>query len=135
MALNFIMIDNNELNCFIIQKMLANTNASIPLNTFVHAQEGYEFIKNHSFQSDADKTILLLDIHMPLMDGFEFLNEFDQLPETTKKHYTIYILTSSTDRKDKQRSTLSGSVKKFLSKPLTFDILKNIIEESNNTAL
>jgi CheY-like chemotaxis protein len=131
MALDFIMIDNNELNCFIIQKMLANINAEIPIKTFVHAQEAYEFINNKAFENAEDKTVILLDIHMPLMDGFEFLNEFEQLPDAIKEHYWIYILTSSTDRKDKQRSSHITTVKKFLSKPLTFDILKNILNEIN----
>ena len=84
MALDFIMIDNNELNCFIIQKMLANINAEIPIKTFVHAQEAYEFINNKAFENAEDKTVILLDIHMPLMDGFEFLNEFEQLPDEIK---------------------------------------------------
>lgn len=129
MSLDFIMIDNNQLNCFIIERMLHNIDKSLPLKTFVHAHEAYEAIKNSAPKATDSQTVILLDIHMPLMDGFEFLEEFDNLPTEVRDHYTIYILTSSTDKKDKARSAKSSSVKRFISKPLTFDILTGIIAE------
>ena len=68
--------------------------------------------------------IVFLDINMPLMDGWEFLEEFERLPEPTRNKCYVIMLTSSIDTSDIERARRYSSVIEFVSKPLTKDKLK-----------
>ena len=60
---------------------------------------------------------------MPLMDGFQFLDEFERLPDRIKQHCKIVMLTSSINSKDIKRSKRYEYVKEYVNKPLTKDNL------------
>jgi CheY-like chemotaxis protein len=72
-------------------------------------------------------TVLLLDINMPLMSGWEFLERFDNMKDEVKNLFRIYILSSSVDPRDKQRSYANKNVKAFLVKPLVKDNVVDIL--------
>lgn len=134
MQLDFIIVDNNSLNCFIAERMLQNIDTNIAVRTFLQAQEAFEHIKKHPVNANDHKTVVMLDIHMPLMDGFAFLDEFQKLPEDLQNSFAIYIITSSTDINDKIKSSKVSAVKKFMSKPITFNMLNEIINTMSMVA-
>jgi CheY-like chemotaxis protein len=70
--------------------------------------------------------IIFLDIMMPVMDGFEFLEEYDKLPDTVKKRIRIIMLSSTESFKDLNRANSNKYVYKFLNKPLTEPVLAAI---------
>jgi CheY-like chemotaxis protein len=69
--------------------------------------------------------VILLDLNMPIMDGWEFLEEFTRIP--CKKAVTIYIVSSSIDPADVERAKKYSSVSNYLIKPITMDSLKTLI--------
>ena len=69
---------------------------------------------------------IFLDIRMPEMDGFGFLEEYLLLPNALKEHCIIFMLTSSGDQKDVEKAAQYSYVKKFLRKPLDQAILKGL---------
>ena len=73
--------------------------------------------------------IIFLDIDMPLMDGFQFLDEFDNLSEETKKTCSIVMLTSSINPQDVNKSKKYSSVKKYINKPLSQENIQKIMAE------
>src|SRR5687768_17352737 len=92
---SIMLIDDNEMDNFINRRMIAASN--ITENIYIHngARSAIEFLKNMEKISEdisqAFPEVIFLDIDMPLMDGFAFLDEFDKMKEETKKHCKIIM--------------------------------------------
>jgi CheY-like chemotaxis protein len=77
--------------------------------------------------SFGNRLIILLDIMMPQMNGFEFLELFENLDDVIKKKITIVMLSSTIDPEDIERARKHAQVKKLLSKPLSANELKEYV--------
>ncbi|RYD54719.1 MAG: response regulator [Sphingobacteriales bacterium] len=127
---NFIVIDDSKLDCFIAEKIIQTSGKSETIKTFLQASEALDYIKDKSASPD-DHTILFVDIQMPVMNGFEFVEAFDSLPADRKSAYTIYMLSSSINENDIAKVRSLAAVKQFINKPLTVDAVKQIFENQN----
>jgi CheY-like chemotaxis protein len=91
------------------------------LRFFETAKETLEFLKNA--KSDDLPEIIFLDIIMPGMDGFQFLEEFEKLGDGIVKQSKVVLLSTSDSFKDLNRANKNKLVRKFLNKPLTNEML------------
>jgi len=119
-----MLIDDNEIDNLINQKMIEA--ASIAENIYTHtgAKSAIEFLRNMEKLEVADKVlpdVIFLDIDMPLMDGFQFLDEFEKLTNVAKKKCKIVMLTSSINPQDFNRSKKYENVRLYHNKPLSHD--------------
>lgn len=124
--INFIVIDDSKLDCFIAEKVIKNTGRSESVKSFMIASEALNYIKEHPADT---KTIILVDIQMPVMNGFDFLEAFEQnIPEDDRMQYVVNLLSSSINESDLIRAKKYNSVNKFLNKPLNKTSLEKIFE-------
>ncbi|HSN47423.1 MAG TPA: hypothetical protein VLR29_01550 [Flavobacterium sp.] len=73
------------------------------------------------------RLIIFVDIYMPVMSGFEFLDAYDKLPAALKKYCKVFIISSSIDEFDIERSRLDKNLTAFQVKPITNEFLNNIV--------
>ena len=125
---HFIVIDDSRLDCLIAEKVIQNAKRHLSVTSYYNAVEALDYIKNSTTENPT-KTILIVDIQMPLMNGFEFIEAFEKLPERIQKQYVVHVLTSSTNRSDISRIQTYGSVKSQLNKPLTPQAFANLLDE------
>jgi CheY-like chemotaxis protein len=113
------MIDDEEVGHFIFQK-LANGIPGIETAVFQNAKTVIELIRQDKFKTD----LILLDINMPYMNGWDFLEAFE--PFNLKK--PVFIVSSSSARADIEKSKRYKSVKGFFSKPISRTNLQTMVD-------
>ena len=124
--MHFIIIDDSKLDCFIAEKVIQNTGKSESVKSFVAASEALDYIKTSLPLNK--KTIVLVDIQMPVMNGFDFLEAFEQnVPQDQRTNYIINLLSSSINESDQIRAKAYKSVNHFLNKPLTKVALEKML--------
>ncbi len=125
-----MLIDDNEIDNLINQKMIEASNISGHIYTHTGARSAIEFLKNMEQLEDVASQVLpdviFLDIDMPLMDGFQFLDEFEKLGDKTKQKCKIVMLTSSINPQDVNKSKKYSYVKDYINKPLSQKNLENL---------
>ena len=125
-----MLIDDNEIDNLINQKMIEAANISEHIYTHTGARSAIEFLRNlEKLENESKKVlpeVIFLDIDMPLMDGFQFLDEFEKLNNATKNKCKIVMLTSSINPQDFNRSKKYENVKLYLNKPLSHESIQGL---------
>lgn len=122
----FLLIEDNLIDQLITTKLLKNTFDHFEFNVVSNGKQGLDWLDKFNY-THTNQLIILLDIKMPQMDGFEFLSHYEALPEELKKKTQIFMLSSTLDPNDIKRATENFYVKKLFSKPLAVSEFKEII--------
>jgi CheY-like chemotaxis protein len=113
------LIDDDAITNFIHTKVI-QANDSFTVVDFTNAKEALAALrKRETLGIDSIPDLIFLDINMPEMDGWEFLDEFQLRSEPLLEKCKVVMITSSVDREDMERSQTYKCVKGFISKPLT----------------
>lgn len=110
------MVDDDPYSHMICRKMIQRTIGEIEFIEFTFPAKAVEYIES-AYNTGECATILLLDINMPVMSGWEFLEWFETVDQHVKDQFTIYLLSSSVDPRDKEKAMANKNVKGFFMKP------------------
>jgi len=122
---SILLIEDNIIDQLVTTKLLKKTLGDLDISVVNNGREGIEWLHEH--EKDYHSLIILLDIKMPVMDGFEFLSRYDSLSEDIKSATEIFMLSSTLDATDIKKANENNYVKKLFSKPLPVLQFKEMI--------
>ncbi|CAI2767037.1 response regulator [Flavobacterium collinsii] len=119
----FLIVDDNLIDQLVITQLLKKVLDIDEIFIANNGREGIQWLvtnNNHPL-------IILLDIQMPIMNGFEFLEEFHKLKKEIKKRIRIYVLSSTLDPDDIAKINRNRYVSAFLNKPFPIEEFKTLL--------
>jgi len=128
---NFIIVDDSELDCFIAEKLIKHSGIRNSTKSFLQASDALNYIQNSSDLEEDTFNMILLDILMPMMSGIEFVEAFEALPAEIQEKYIIVAFTSSMNKKEMNRMRSFNSVKHLFNKPLSPEVLQPLLQDYN----
>lgn len=125
--MQFLIIDDDKTNNFLTKMTIKRSFGEAEIVEFTDPEAALEYIETQfAKEPHTRKTIMFLDINMPILTGWEFLEKFETFAETIKMQFDIYILSSSIDHTDIQLAKQNPLVIDFIEKPLNKTILEKI---------
>lgn len=120
---HILIVEDDRFMTFLERTILNKVLKEVPLHEAENGFEGLEYIVN--MNNEENDLLIFLDINMPKMNGFEFLDEIHNLPPSC--NYSVVMVTSSLSKEDKIKSFSYPPVKNFITKPLTPERLIEVI--------
>ena len=129
---DFIIIDDDEINNTLCRKIIEKTYPDAVITDFTDPKKGFDYIAGkYSIPGSEEKAILLLDISMPVLTAWDFLDLFENLDAGIKNRVKIHILSSSVNKADMSRAQSNKNVEYYLIKPLTKESIRLIVHVLN----
>ena len=122
---DFILIDDSAFDLFIYEKLITKSGIGNSVRPFNSAHDALEHLAKEG--ESLPETVILLDLQMPGMNGFEFIEQYDLLSESVRNKIRIFMLSSTIDTRDIEKDKASVSIIDLLSKPLEVNLLKTIL--------
>jgi two-component system chemotaxis response regulator CheY len=127
-GLKYILVDDDDLCNEVSKMIMEDALGEVDIKAFTRPIEALEFIEKE-YTKNLGHTILFLDINMPRINGWQFLEQFEKFSEDIKQQINIYMLSSSIDRLEINKAEANKNVEGFISKPLDIEILTFISEK------
>jgi len=121
-----LLIDDNDIDNFINERMITTSNFAQSVVVKTTAQGGLDYLKKNSDDTNQLPEVIFLDLNMPIVDGFGFLLEFNNLPDSVKNFCKVVVLSSSISPDDINRASTNPHVMKYINKPLSDKYLNAI---------
>ena len=122
---NVFFVDDDKLFVYLTRKTIEAINFGGHIKEFGDGEEAINYLKEIADNTELLPDIILVDLNMPIMDGWEFLEEYMLIKPGMKKNATIYLVSSSISPHDIERAKNIDLVSAFLIKPL---VKEKIIE-------
>ncbi len=121
-----LLIDDNDIDNFINERMITTNMFSKTVIIKNSAELALQFLKDNEGNDSAMPQLIFLDLNMPVMDGFGFLEEFEKLSDKIRKNAKVIVLSSSISPEDINRASTNQYVVKYVNKPLNEKYLEAI---------
>jgi len=123
------IIDDDDIYKYTAKKTILETEFVNNIITFSDGQEAIEFFLEKQGAPDELPDIIFLDINMPILDGWQFLEEYAPLKNKIQKEIQIYVTSSSTNPDDLIQAKNITAVSDYIIKPLSIERFKEIFEK------
>jgi CheY-like chemotaxis protein len=124
-----MLVDDNADDNFIHARVIKQSNAAVNVIEKQTGRDALEYLKSTKNDRDTHPDLILLDINMPGMNGWEFLEEYNKLDEQLQSQAIIVMLTTSDNPDHKVKAKATNIASDFRTKPLTKGMLEEILNQ------
>lgn len=124
------IIDDDKIYRFTTEKYIKMLKLANEVTTFSDGEEALDYLRNNASIPANLPDIILLDVNMPIMDGWDFVTEYADLDPRPEKEITIYMVTSSIDDRDRKKAAKISSINDFIIKPISESQLVELVQKS-----
>ena len=128
---NLWIIDDDPMSSFYIKRLAELGELAHIITIYNSAQGAIDYLLHHKNSQEHLPNVILLDIYMPEIDGWEFLAELKKIKSLLVKEPEMYIISSSNHPKDLSRADTFPEVRAYFQKPVTLDVLKKVVTALN----
>tara|TARA_R110002050_G_scaffold267266_2_gene408866 strand:+ start:12859 stop:13263 length:405 start_codon:yes stop_codon:yes gene_type:complete len=121
------VVDDDDIYKYSINRALKTTDLASKIITFSNGEEAILFMIENLNQNENLPDIIFLDINMPIMDGFQFMEEYIKIKPRVGKKITIYMVSSSIDKADINKAKSISEISDYLIKPIRPEELANLL--------
>jgi CheY-like chemotaxis protein len=122
-----MLIDDNPDDNFFHEREIKKASQGNVVITKDSGQEALEYLRSAKDTHSPHPDLIFLDINMPGMTGWEFLQEYNKLGKELQSHALIVMLTTSENPDDEERARSWGFISDYITKPLTKTLMDTII--------
>jgi CheY-like chemotaxis protein len=126
---SILLVDDDEISNLFNKIFIGKLNLHVSVDFALNGKEAFDLlISSIETKKDLLPCLLLLDIKMPIMDGWSFLEVYEaNVPQHVKDEIVIVMLTTSLDEGDELKAMKYSSIKKFIQKPLSERVFTELI--------
>ena len=121
-VMSYLLVDDDDISNFLNKRTLENAGIRSEIHTAMNGRQALDLFNSYFLGTRPIPHTILLDLNMPVMDGFTFIEAFRKINHPSAKNVRIIIVTSSNNPADAQRARMLG-ITHFLQKPLSIDAL------------
>ena len=122
------VIDDDEIFTFLYKRLMSTIKVVDKTLFFENGKLAIDYFRQNADHAENLPDLVLLDLNMPVLDGWQFMDEFLKLGPLNKK-ITLYIVSSSVDENDIRKALMYSEVSDFIIKPVTQTVLRKIFED------
>lgn len=122
-----LLVDDDFASNYLTRAIIQDMDITEKIHTTTNGEEALHFMRKNCLDTNTFcPELILLDVNMPVMDGFEFLEEFQKLSDLRHNNTTIVMLTTSSNQRDTEKAR-KYKVACYLEKPLTEDSIRSVL--------
>jgi len=126
---SILLVDDDEATNYLHRLYLEEWNYTDNIYTALNGQEALDFLRSNKDFQNGRPSLILLDINMPIMNGFEFMEAYEQIEPQFKASVVVVMLTSSLHTSDQQKANELKDLSSFINKPLSREQMDKIAEQ------
>ncbi len=127
-----LLIDDDDATNYINERLINKLECTGRIVKYRTAYQALEYIKEHLITDEncQGPILILLDLNMPVMNGWEFVEEYNKLQVRDDRDIKLVVLTTSMNPDDRTQALATDGVNDFVNKPLTAEALQGLIERN-----
>ena len=128
-----MLIDDDEIFTYIIKKIIEESEISEQITIFNNGRDAINYLTEVAEEETLLPKVIFLDLNMPLLDGWGFLDEYIRLKPKMCKKINLYVITSSVSTHDHEKSKEYSDITDFIVKPLAKEKFISIVKKMSNS--
>lgn len=123
------VIDDDDIYTFTVKRIIDNSQLANKTLFFQNGKLAIDFFNEYLHQTTSLPDLVMLDINMPVLDGWQFMDQFVKLSPLIKKRIVVYIVSSSIDQRDINKAREYEQISDFVIKPITGAMFRKMVED------